>query len=57
MNCIIVHGSADDKKDKFYNKHWIPWIKNELFKEKINASIPLMPEPWKPNYNSWKKRV
>jgi uncharacterized protein len=55
MNCIIVHGSPDDEEDKSYNKHWIPWIKNRLSEKNINVSAPLMPEPWKPNYFSWKK--
>ncbi|MFH1365265.1 MAG: alpha/beta hydrolase [archaeon] len=55
MNCIIVHGSADDEYDKLYNEHWIPWIKNKLSKKSIETFAPLMPEPWKPNYKSWKK--
>ncbi|MBI2004073.1 alpha/beta fold hydrolase [Candidatus Pacearchaeota archaeon] len=55
MNCIIVHGKADDEKDKSYFKHWIPWIKKKLEDRKIKVFTPLMPEPWKPNYNSWKK--
>lgn len=61
MNCIIVHGSpsniekAMNPEKRTYDKHWIPWIKSNLSKEKINVSAPLMPEPWKLDYNSWKK--
>jgi|SRR3989344_150392 len=54
-NCIIIHGKADDKKDRFYFKHWIPWIKEMLEEKNIKVFTPLMPEPWKPNYLSWKK--
>ena len=53
-NCIIVHGKADNKKDNPV-KHWILWTKKELEKNKIKTFVPLMPTPWKPNYNSWKK--
>jgi len=60
-NCIIVHGCPSDKeksKDvekRTYDKHWMPWIKEELSKKKIDSSLALMPEPWKPNYEAWKK--
>jgi predicted alpha/beta hydrolase family esterase len=60
-NCIIIHGCPSDAEKamnpetRTYDKHWIPWIKEELFKQDIKVYIPLMPEPWKPNYESWKK--
>ena len=54
MNVIIVHGKADNKEDNPVG-HWMPWIKKELERRKINVSITLMPESWKPDYCSWKK--
>ena len=53
-NVIIVHGTADDKKDKPTN-HWMPWLKKSLVEKNIKVEIPLMPEPWKINYSKWKK--
>lgn len=61
MNCIIIHGcpsnveKAMDPDKRTYDKHWIPWIKRELEKKRIKVIVPLMPEPWGPNYETWKK--
>ena len=61
MNCIIVHGCPDEReksmnpKTRTYDKHWMPWAKRELEKKRIKTSMPLMPEPWKPDYENWKK--
>jgi len=57
-NCIIVHGCPSDsseEKTKEYAKHWMPWIKKELTSRGIETEIPLMPEPWHPNYEAFKK--
>jgi leucyl-tRNA synthetase len=60
-NVVIVHGSPSKNQKEMnpntrtYDKHWIPWLKDELEKRKINAYTPLMPEPWEPNYENWKK--
>tara|TARA_Y100000034_G_C6767757_1_gene342345 strand:+ start:147 stop:716 length:570 start_codon:yes stop_codon:yes gene_type:complete len=60
MNCITVHGCPPDEESLMnfeeitYDKHWIPWTKRELEKKGIEVSIPLMPKPWKPIYESWK---
>lgn len=60
-NCIIVHGippdkiSAENPKTRSYDKHWIPWIKENLEKKAIVIKTPLMPEPWRPSYKIWKK--
>ena len=62
MNCIIVHGcpsnieKAMNPKTRTYDKHWIPWIKKELFFKGIKTETPLMPEPWKPDYFTWKEK-
>lgn len=61
MNCIIIHGcpsnveKAMDPKTRTYDKHWIPWIKKELSSLDIKVETPLMPEPWEPDYNKFKK--
>ena len=59
-NCIIVHGCPShvesNPNKRSYDKHWMPWIKKELSTRGISTFIPLMPEPWKPDYNSWKKK-
>jgi len=61
MNCIIVHGSPsrDKRNDADYiaenNKHWMPWLKENLNEKDINVEIPLMPKPWNPDYNEWKQ--
>ena len=54
-NVVVVHGSADNKKDTTYNKHWMPWLKKRLEEGGIKAFTPLMPEPWGSDYDSWKK--
>jgi len=58
---VIIHGIPTDEKrerdskTRSYDKHWIPWIKKKLEKKKIKVFVPLMPFPWNPNYESWKK--
>jgi len=60
MNCIIVHGSnsteASSKKGLPENeRHWKPWLKEELEKRGIAVSNEPYPEDWAPNYEKWKK--
>jgi len=61
MNCIIIHGCPSDEEKamnsetRTYDKHWIPWIKKELSSKGIKTETPLMPEPWKPDYNKFKR--
>ena len=54
-NCIIIHGCTSAPSDGTYNKHWIPWIKEVLNAHSIPTTAPLMPDPWKPNYEEYKK--
>lgn len=60
-NCIIVHGCPSDAEKamnpetRTYDKHWIPYVKRELARKEIVVTVPLMPEPWKAVYSSWKK--
>lgn len=61
MNCIIIHGCpsnierAMSPETRTYDKHWIPWLKKELSSRGIKTETPLMPSPWKPDYNKFKK--
>ncbi|MFA6963503.1 MAG: alpha/beta hydrolase [Patescibacteria group bacterium] len=60
-NCIIIHGcpsnreKAMDPATRTYDKHWIPWAKNELIKSGISTLTPYMPDPWEPVYEKFKK--
>lgn len=60
-NVVIIHGCPSNKekamnfKTRTYDKHWIPWIKKKLLSKMVKVEIPIMPEPWSPNYKSWKK--
>lgn len=61
VNCIIIHGcpsnveKAMNPKTRTHDKHWIPWIKKELIARGIKTETPLMPAPWEPNYEKFKK--
>ena len=61
INCIVIHGcpsnigKAMNSKTRTYDKHWIPWIKKELDVRGIKTEAPLMPTPWEPDYEKFKK--
>lgn len=60
MNCIIIHGcpsrnSESDPNKRTYDKHWIPWIKKQLISRGIKTIVPLMPTPWRPDYEKFKQ--
>lgn len=60
-NCIIIHGcpsnaeKAMNQETRTYDKHWIPWIKQNLVALGIKTETPLMPNPWEPDYDAFKK--
>lgn len=59
MNCIIVHGSNSTEKEAKEGKpenerHWKPWLKEQLEKRGIEVSNQLYPEDWLPDYEKWK---
>lgn len=60
-NCIIIHGcpsdveKAMDPQTRTYDKHWIPWLKRALDLKGIKTKTPLMPNPWRPDYDEFKK--
>src|SRR3989344_319454 len=61
INCIILHGCPSDAEKEMnpatrtFDKHWIPWTKQQLISKGIKVETPLMPEPWQPDYNKFKK--
>jgi len=61
MKVIIIHGCPSDKEKamdpetRTYDKHWIPWTKKQLEERGIEVETPLMPEPWSPNYENFKR--
>lgn len=44
-----------DPKTRTYDKHWIPWIKEQLIARGIKTETPRMPSPWEPDYEKFKK--
>ncbi|EFK96347.1 conserved hypothetical protein [sediment metagenome] len=61
INCIIIHGCPSDaekamnSQTRTYDKHWMPWTKQQLISKGIKVETPLMPEPWQPDYEKFKK--
>jgi len=61
IKCVIIHGCPSDAEKamnpetRTYDKHWIPWTKQQLISKGIKVETPLMPEPWQPDYNKFKK--
>lgn len=49
-NYFIIHGSYGNPY-----KNWIPWLKREFSKIKLNCIIPNFPSPYKQDYESWSK--
>ena len=61
-NCIIIHGCPSNKEtamnveDRTFDKHWIPWVREQLLARGIKAETPLMPEPWEAVYENFKAK-
>ena len=59
--CIIIHGCPSDvekamnPEKRTYDKHWIPWTKKQLIANGIETETPLMPSPWQPDYEKFKR--
>lgn len=47
---IIVHGTESSP-----DQHWLPWLKKELEKLKIEVIAPRFPTPKGQNFDSWMK--
>lgn len=61
MEIIMIHGCPSNKEKSMspttrtYDKHWIPWIREQLEQRNVKVFTPLMPEPWRPYYANWKR--
>ncbi len=55
-NCIIVHWCPNNEKDLGFDWHWLPWIKSELTKRRIETVIPIVNYAWNPEYENFKKQ-
>src|SRR3989344_1592392 len=61
QKCIIIHGCPSDKEKamnpetRTYDKHWIPWLKRNLVVAGIPTEVPLIPDPWEPDYQKFKR--
>lgn len=62
-NCIIIHGCPSSAEsimnlaDRTFDKHWIPWLREQLTQRGIKTDTPLMPTPWQPVYREWKREI
>jgi uncharacterized protein len=60
-NCIIIHGCSSvpgdpiDLSGKPNHNIWISWAREELIARGIPTTTPIMPEPWAPDYEKYKK--
>jgi len=60
-NAILIHGRPD--REEYFemdfpspsNAHWFPWLQQQLLRKGVLTQTPEMPEPFKPNYQNWKK--
>ena len=57
---VILHGKPTQERyenpdiPKPHKANWFPWIKAELFKVGIEATVPALPQPYHPDYEAWK---
>jgi predicted alpha/beta hydrolase family esterase len=58
---FIIHGCPSNKEKamnpetRTYDKHWMPWIKRQLASQGVETYLPLMPDPWEPDYEKFKE--
>jgi predicted alpha/beta hydrolase family esterase len=57
-DCIIIHGCPSgperDAETRSFDKHWMPWVRERLIERNIPTLTPIMPDPWAPDYASFK---
>lgn len=58
---VILHGKPTKKRyedpdePKPHEANWFPWIKASLSLAGIKASVPALPKPYHPDYETWKE--
>ncbi len=50
QNFFVIHGSYGNPY-----KNWLPYLKSQLGKRKLNCIVPNFPSPDKQDYKSWSK--
>jgi uncharacterized protein len=61
IHVILLHGRPDKEEyfdetlPKPHEAHWFPWLKSELEARGMQTDIPIMPRPYEPDYEEWKK--
>jgi len=56
----ILHGCPSNEEKgmgpetRTYDKHWIPWAKQQLETKGYRVVTPFMPNPWAPDYQAFK---
>ena len=50
QNFFVIHGSYRNPY-----KNWLPYLKSQLGKRKLNCIVPNFPSPDKQDYESWSK--
>ncbi len=59
--CIIIHGCPSgpegegDAETRSFDKHWIPRLRERLIERDVPTLTPIMPDPWAPDYGSFKQ--
>lgn len=62
-NVIIIHACPDNtektlsEKTRTYDKHWMPWTKEQLSSKDIDVKTPLIQTPWNPKYENFKNEL
>jgi uncharacterized protein len=46
-----------DPERRTYDKHWIPWTREQLSHQGMRVETPLMPEPWAPSYEAYREVI
>ena len=54
MDVPLNKEKAMNSERRSYDKHWMPWIKQNLIAKGVKTEIPLMPSPWQPIYENFK---
>jgi uncharacterized protein len=61
INCILLHGCPGREEEmiplseRTFDKHWMPWTQKMLIEQGIETETPVMPEPWAPDYEKFKR--
>jgi uncharacterized protein len=59
-NVLILHGKPkkerylDPAQPKPHQANWLPWLAEQLEQRGVAAAIPAFPEPYAPDYESWR---